>query len=608
MENKDWYIEYATGDVSNRNQLCKINDFSKIAKNNINKEIYRSMFLYDESIVPYLEKNETVTGFNGEQSIDKIVIDIDLIKNDNDKGNQTRKKVLDVTDAMEKLLIDPLHYNIWFSGRGFHIHLANVYGFKDSNTLAKQVRATMQRDFGKHIDLIYDSRRLIRAGFSHNKKSGLFKIPISYEELETLSYEEIAKIAKAIRSDYKPHKIKQEHVISLEPMDMSRKNIAEVRKVFDNAKGETTRFITCAQHIYNAGHVSGKRHKHLLALVSIWRKRYAFDKVGCDFLARAYMTNMDKPLPAVEVSKIVSDAFKNDYYYGCNHPDLQPYCDSKCMLFKYKDLESTTNVLTAEDMINNLIDHYQTDYTDKQFDLKTIFPFMQKSHLFTTGQLITLIGDTGLGKTAFISYLATQLPQLKILFLSLEVDEMTMSRRLLQASMNKTKLETIDFLKNRDNDLILKAIDQISHIKLECSSPDIQDLGSHVAEQGAKIIIVDTIDRVPAKYAGKDDFARQEVIANGLKDLAMKEDVMVIAIHHISKSASYNLKQTNTLDIHSGKGNSAIEQKSDQFIMFHGNNPKGKQRVVRSLKARDESTFEILLNFDWNTFRFDKRG
>mgnify|MGYP000563070042 CR=1 FL=1 len=65
---------------------------------------------------------------------------------------------------------------------------------------------------------------------------------------------------------------------------------------------------------------------------------------------------------------------------------------------------------------------------------------------------------------------------------------------------------------------------------------------------------------------------------------------------------------TNTLDIHSGKGNSAIEQKSDQFIMFHGNNPKGKQRVVRSLKARDESTFEILLNFDWNTFRFDKRG
>ena len=83
---------------------------------------------------------------------------------------------------------------------------------------------------------------------------------------------------------------------------------------------------------------------------------------------------------------------------------------------------------------------------------------------------------------------------------------------------------------------------------------------------------------------------------------------MVIAVHHISKSASFNLKQTNTLDVHSGKGNSAIEQKSDQFITFTGKNPRGKQRVVKSVKARDESTFEILLNFDWNTFTFDKRN
>ena len=608
MENKNWYIEYATGSISNRNQLCKINEFAEIAKNNIGKEIYRSMFLYDETIVDFVSKNQTVVGFNGVQSIDKLVVDVDYIINDNELGNQTRKKVMDVVDVMEKLTIDPTHYNLWFSGKGFHIHLANVYEFKDSNQIAKQVRATMQRDFGEHIDLIYDSRRLIRAGFSLNKKTGLYKIPVSFEELETLSYQQIADLAREPRQDYKPHRIKQEKLDALEAMDMSRKNIAEIRKVFDNAKGETTRFITCAQHIYNAGPVPSKRHKHLLALVSIWRKKYAFDKVGCDFLARAYMSNMDKPLPSVEVSKIVSDVFKNDYYYGCNHPDLQPYCDSKCMLYKYKNLDEEANVLTAEDMINNLIDHYQSDYTNRQFDLKSVFPFMQQSHLFTTGQLVTLIGDTGLGKTAFVSYLITQLPHLKTLFLSLEVDEFTMSRRLLQASLNKSKPEIIQFLKDRDMDLIRKANEKIDHIKLECSSPDIQDLASHVSEHEAKILVVDTIDRVPAKYAGKDDFARQEVIANGLKDLAMQEDIMVIAVHHISKSASFNLKQTNTLDVHSGKGNSAIEQKSDQFITFTGKNPRGKQRVVKSVKARDESTFEILLNFDWNTFTFDKRN
>ena len=316
---------------------------------------------------------------------------------------------------------------------------------------------------------------------------------------------------------------------------------------------------------------------------------------------------MDNPLDSVEVSRIVSDAFKNDYNYGCNHPVLQPYCDSKCLLYKYKNLDEETNILNAEQMVNKLIEHYTSDFTDRSFDLKDIFTFMPKTHLFTSGQLITLIGDTGLGKTAFISYLITQLPKIKILFLSLEVDDLTMSRRFLQAAMKKTKEDIINIVKSGNIDSIEQAQKSIDNIQLETVSPDIQDLSSFVAETEAKIVVVDTIDRIPAKYAGKDDFARQEVIANGLKDLAMKEDVIVLAVHHISKSASYNFKETNTLDVHSGKGNSAIEQKSDQYIAFQGKE-MSKSRVVKSLKARDESKFELLLNYNWDTFTFDKRN
>ena len=607
METNNWWVEYATTSVSNRNHLCKLEEFPSIAAQHQNLEIYRSMFLYDADIVEFVAKNDTVTGFNGTQGVDKLVIDIDYIKNDNNMGNETRLKVLDVIDKMEKLLIQPEHYNIWFSGKGFHIHLGNVYGFEDSNQVAKQVRATMQRDFGEHIDIIYDSRRLIRAGHSYNKKSKLYKIPISYAELSELEYLDIAELAQEIRTSYKPHKISKEEVTGLDPMDMSRKNIEEVRKVFDNAKGISTRYITCVQHIYNAGHVPSNRHKHLLALTSIWRKKYAFDKVACDHLARAYMTKMNNPLDPVEVSRIVSDAFKNDYNYGCNHPVLQPYCDSKCLLYKYKNLDEETNILNAEQMVNKLIEHYTSDFTDRSFDLKDIFTFMPKTHLFTSGQLITLIGDTGLGKTAFISYLITQLPKIKILFLSLEVDDLTMSRRFLQASMKKTKTDIINIVKSGNIESIEQAQKSIDNIQLETVSPDIQDLSSFVAETEAKIVVVDTIDRIPAKYAGKDDFARQEVIANGLKDLAMKEDVIVLAVHHISKSASYNFKETNTLDVHSGKGNSAIEQKSDQYIAFQGKE-MSRARVVKSLKARDESKFELLLNYDWDTFTFDKRN
>ena len=264
-------------------------------------------------------------------------------------------------------------------------------------------------------------------------------------------------------------------------------------------------------------------------------------------------------------------------------------------------------MLNAEEMTNKLVEYLNTDFTDRSFDLKDIFPFMQRSHMFTTGQLITLIGDTGLGKTAFYQYLITRLQNIKTLFLSLEVDDLTMIRRFLQATLKMTKLEVSSALRNRDQDIIERGMKSIEHITLMTDCPDIEDLSSVVSESGAKIVVVDTIDRVKAKYAGKDDFARQEIIANGLKDLAMKEDVMVLAVHHISKSASYNFKETNTLDVHSGKGNSAIEQKSDQYIAFQGKQ-MSKSRIVKSLKARDESTFEMLLNYNWETFTFDKRN
>ena len=182
-----------------------------------------------------------------------------------------------------------------------------------------------------------------------------------------------------------------------------------------------------------------------------------------------------------------------------------------------------------------------------------------------------------------------------------------MTRRFLQAALKMSKLDVISAFKNNDKDIIERGTKAIDHIQLETMCPDIDDLSSVVSESGAKIVVVDTIDRVKAKYAGKDDFARQEIIANGLKDMAMKEDVMVLAVHHISKSASYNFKETNTLDVHSGKGNSAIEQKSDQYIAFQGKEMT-KSRLVKSLKARDESTFEILLNYNWETFTFDKRN
>ena len=158
MEKQDWYLEYATGNVSNKNHLCRLEDFPEIAQKHAGGEVYRSMFLYSSDIVAYVAENDTVTGFNGIQAVDKIVIDIDYVKDQTNGDELTIKAVLDLLDTMEKKEIwRDVHYQIWFSGTGFHIHLGNVYGFEPSINIAKQVRATMQRDWGEYICLLYTS-------------------------------------------------------------------------------------------------------------------------------------------------------------------------------------------------------------------------------------------------------------------------------------------------------------------------------------------------------------------------------------------------------------------------------------------------------------------
>ena len=64
---KEWYLEYAVGSVANRMNICKASEFTSIIQKNIGKEIYRSMFMYDESVIQYVNTEETISGFKGDK-------------------------------------------------------------------------------------------------------------------------------------------------------------------------------------------------------------------------------------------------------------------------------------------------------------------------------------------------------------------------------------------------------------------------------------------------------------------------------------------------------------------------------------------------------------
>ena len=604
---KEWYLEYAIGSVAHRMNICKASEFVNIVKENLGKEIYSSMFLYDESVKDFVDKEGTISRFKGMRYLDKIILDIDL--KGESKGDDAIQTVLELVDELNGKGVGNEIINIWFSGRGFHIHLPNVYGFEPSENLDKIVRASIQRDFGKYVDLIYDATRLIRTGYSYNLKTKRYKNPFTINELELWDYERIKDMSKERRTDYFHPKFDYDNHRLLEPMDISRKNIKEVREVFKDSKAETSRFITCAQHIYNAGAPKGNRHHYLLRVISIAISKFGYDSAAVQGIAKAFNEKSEEPLPATEVSTLIASALKvGGYRYPCNDEILSKFCDPKCTLYRYRNLEENTEVMNAESMINFMLDYVNIDFSEKSFDLQNVFPFLPEPHLFKAGDLAILAGDTKLGKTAFFQHIVSNTPSIKTLFMSLEVDKATIIRRFMQQMLLKDKHTVNMLLQQKDVETLNVLNNMMSHLEVLTDSPDITRYSELIEQYKPKMLVIDTIDMVPARYAKNDEFEKMNYIIIELKKLAMQNDIILLGVSHISKGASRRLAEGNPMDIHDTKGNSVIEQKADKIISFEGERENYKIRRSRTLGYRDESTFHIVCNFDWETFTFKQRG
>ena len=359
--------------------------------------------------------------------------------------------------------------------------------------------------------------------------------------------------------------------------------------------------------MYNAGYVHGYRHKHLLRLASLWITKFGFPKEAVMNMARIWNNSLTQPLPNEEVSTVLrSITTKDGYNYSCRDEVLSRYCDSKCTLYRYKDLDDNVAAFNSSQMAQILLESYTEDFTHRSFNIKEIFPFMAQDYVIKCGELVVLTGDTKLGKTAFWQYIIANVT-IPTLFLSLEVQAKLMARRFYQIALNKSKEQIENMFIAGNNEEIEEAVNKLEHLQIidASTAPDISLYAEMIDKHDVKIIVVDTLDVVQAKFAKKEPLQQQIYIINALKNLAVEKDIIVLAVNHLSKSASYRHKEGEELDVYSAKGASDVAQKSDKIIAFMGNK-QSKKRKIKSLASRDESDFEIVTAFDWKTFSFSK--
>lgn len=288
-----------------------------------NTDVYRSVYTYETED---LENSRIVGPFYLDFDCKDIGVSFEIIK----------RQVNSAANNIEALFGIPKQYQeLYYSGyKGFHLVISPViFGF-DYGTdypekylkLAKLLRK-LYNNIYTHESLIdfqiYDRRRVLRLVNSINSKSGLYKIPITHEELQALGPMSINKLAKSPRNIEipAPHYIEEARAMWNRLFDDTFDvDIREKEEEVHREKPKTRRaLLPCIKNILNTGITEGSRNNTTVALASaLFQSGLERDDV-LDILIQWNESNVP-PLSDTEITTTMMSAqgmVSNDKNYGC---------------------------------------------------------------------------------------------------------------------------------------------------------------------------------------------------------------------------------------------------------------------------------------------------
>ena len=583
------YIEIARGTPVNRGILIP----SENLVNYIGKEpLYRSVYLYDEEAVEYVNKNGSLRNYFGIRYIDKIPIDID-------KGDNTDEKTLDILRGtileLEDSDIDCGSFQSYFSGSGYHLILsANLFNFKPGIDLPYIVKQTL-KTLIPHLDSsIYMRTGIYRVQHTTNQKTGLYKIPLTRNEVMNKDVEDIVELAKSNRIDFKYHPLEGEgeleHTIIKEVPDV---------QVF-NKISEPNKIVPCVQSMLKQGARQGNRHVTAMRIISHFKRH----GIPSHYAKICMLHWNDKSMNEKQIMEMVENVYNRNYRYGCQDVIMKDHCKTQCVHFQHKDY--FIDVKTSEEMQRELRDRLTTDFTGKTINLGKMLGVKKESIIYP-GELVTVFGPTGSNKTTFVQNMVLGVDfvkneinidwQIPTLFLSLELSSWYVHRRHMQIVSGCTKE---DINENYD-DIYEDHKDELAHLNVQTISPTLQGITEKVRELQPSLVVIDYIDLIDTSktYGGEHEKIKQ--ISHGLSNLAVNMDIIIIQISQVSREYSRN----EVLDLYAGKGSGAIENASRKVIGLNGQSDK-PDREVRLFKNTDGELFDC--EIEWTpTFRMRRK-
>lgn len=226
-----------------------------------------------------------------------------------------------------RLKSDEIKY--YFSGsKGFHVFVSAkklcIKPYEKLNVVYKAFVQYMQRkmEHGELLDTkIYDNKRLIRIPASINAKTGLYKIPVHYSELRTITRKELLEKAKTKQPDCRWPE---------EPnMEAAARFRECIQKIWSDAPRKNNRHSIipetkqslpiCMRYLLQADVSRGGRNNYIAMLASILVQNGYRPSEALEVL-EAWNSNLGEPLEENEVQATLMSAVRmaqEGRGYGC---------------------------------------------------------------------------------------------------------------------------------------------------------------------------------------------------------------------------------------------------------------------------------------------------
>ena len=519
--------EYAPS-LSNRGHFLSENE---ISKQRGGKDKFMSLFCYDESVKEYVKEKRKIAGYKGIIYLSgEHIIDVD--------GNSIAEAISKADKVLKIFRNLNVPSKVYFSGRGFHISIPREsFKWKPHKDLHKYVKeALTAKNVFKYADpSVTDKTRLIRINNTINSKVGLFKVELTellkYDDLISLDENDIKEYASKPRKP-SPYGFFQEVEPVFDALPPNKKK-SKVEKHTDKPaiQGRQPDPVNypCITDMLN-WRGEGKRHMIGLRLASWFRLRYPENIVNIimEDWRKEVNKNAKKKLEKEEVLRLINGAYTghdgSGYNYGCNDFIRESFCSQTCRLYGAKQ---SSDIIGFDSMEANALEFYSSGLNP--INLGDIYE--GENFPIYPGELVVLQSEPKAMKTMLIhNWVLAFKRQTYFLEMEMSPRQMYMRHRMIKEGLSYEQVE--EDLKSgkksgyNDNWLM---IDYKSCFPYEL------DKRLNTMSEKPEIIVVDHIGLMESN--NKDMNGKMEEIMGALKEVAIRNNIIVFAISEMTKES-----------------------------------------------------------------------